>query len=176
VTRSRNIDGRPLFVAGFMGTGKSTVGSLLATRLSRTFVDLDERIVEEAQATIAELFVAEGEAGFRKREAEMLARVCKEGGVVVAVGGGAPCFGDNLDKMLAAGVVVGLNATAEEILTRIGDASTRPLLARAIDRPAEIARLTAERGPYYARVDFTVDTTGVAPSQVLGQILKELGL
>lgn len=176
MTRSRSIDGRPLFVAGFMGTGKSTVGQLLAARLGRTFVDLDERISEEAQATIPELFVAEGEAGFRAREAEMLARVCTEGDRVVAVGGGAPCFGDNLERMLAAGVVVGLSASADAILTRIGDASTRPLLAGTVDRQAEVVRLLAERQPYYQRADFTVETSGVAPSQVLAKILKELGL
>ena len=164
-----------MFLIGFMGTGKSTVGRILATRLSRPFVDLDERIVSEANATIPEIFAAEGEAGFRAREAAAVERVVGEGEAVVAVGGGAPCHGDNLDRMLGAGVVVRLEASAEEILIRIGDASSRPLLASAGDKRGEVARLIAEREACYARAHSTVPTTGVAPSQVVARILSELG-
>jgi shikimate kinase len=164
-----------LFVIGFMGTGKSTVGRLLAARLERRFVDLDERVEAEAQATIPEIFAAEGEAGFRAREAALLGDVLKEGAQVVAVGGGTPCFGDNLDRMLAAGVVIALNATPDEILDRVGDAGSRPLLAKAEDKRAEVERLLKERAVHYARAHLTLSTSGQAPSQLVTRLLGELG-
>lgn len=169
------ITDRLIFVAGFMGTGKSTVGRRLADRLGRAFVDLDEQIESEAHATIPELFASEGEAGFRRREGELLERLCREGGArVVAVGGGAPCHGDNLEKMRAAGLVVVLTASPDEILARVGDAAARPLLARAADRRREVERLLAERAGFYAQAHLTVDTTGLPPSQVVSRILEEI--
>ncbi len=171
-----SIEGRPVFLIGFMGTGKSTVGRLLAARLARPFVDLDEQVESEANASIPEIFAAEGEAGFRRREAEVVRRVTGEGGAqVIAVGGGAPCHGDSLERLLAAGVVVGLDASATEILTRVGDASSRPLLAAAADPRAEVSRLLGVRAAFYARAHTTVHTDGVAPSAVVARILEELG-
>jgi shikimate kinase len=165
---------KPIFLVGFMGTGKSTVGALLAARLGRTFVDLDGRIEQEAGATLSELFATVGEPDFRRRETEALGRVLAEGPQVVAVGGGAVAHHNNLDRMLAAGVVVCLRATPEVILQRIGDASTRPLLAAAPDKPAEVARLLYEREPFYARAHLSVDTSLLAPSQIATRIVAEL--
>lgn len=171
---SLDIEARPIFLIGFMGAGKSTIGRLLADRLARPFVDLDEQIVAEAHATIPELFASEGEAGFRAREAELLARMAGEGAQVVAVGGGAPCHGDNLARMRQAGVVVGLGVSVEEILRRVGSGAGRPLLAGAADPRAEVERLLARRAADYARAHFTVETTGLPPSQVVARILQEL--
>lgn len=171
------IDGRPLFLVGFMGTGKSTVGALLAARLGRAFVDLDDRIVADAGATIPEIFSSEGEAGFRRREAAQLARACGEGAQVVSVGGGAPCHGDNLDRLLAAGVVVGLTASIDELLARVGDGESRPLLAGLPPqmRRAAIDKLLEARAPFYARAHLTVDTSARPPSKIVGEILEALG-
>jgi shikimate kinase len=168
------VTSRPIFLVGFMGTGKSTVGLLLAARLERRFVDLDTRIEEEAHATISELFLDEGETRFREREAAALERLAQEGTHVVAVGGGAPTYGRNMDRMLAAGAVVALSASIEEIVARVGDAATRPLLANVPDRRAEVERLLAARAPFYGRAHFAVDTTGLAPSQIARQIAEEL--
>jgi shikimate kinase len=165
---------KPIFLVGFMATGKSTVGTLLAARLGRSFVDLDGRIEQESGATISELFATVGERAFRQREAEALDRVLTEGPQVVAVGGGAVAHQNNLERMLAAGVVVCLRATPEVILQRLGDASTRPLLAAAPDKPAEVARLLYEREPYYARAHLTIDTSQLAPSQIATRIVAEL--
>ncbi|HZS36234.1 MAG TPA: shikimate kinase [Polyangia bacterium] len=171
----RSLDGRGLFLIGFMGTGKSTVGSLLAARLQRPFVDLDDRIVIDAGATIPEIFAGEGEAGFRAREAAMLRRVTGEGALVAAIGGGAPCHGDNLDRLLAAGAVIGLTASVDEILQRVGDGESRPLLAGKADRRGEIERLLGVRTKFYSRAHFTVDTTARPPSKVVAEILAALG-
>jgi shikimate kinase len=171
------ITDRPIFLVGFMGTGKSTVGTLLAARLGRTFVDLDAAIEQEAGATVSELFATAGEKSFREREALALRRVVTGRGAppVVAVGGGAVVHHGNLELMLDTGVVVCLAATPEVILSRIGDAATRPLLAKAEDRRAEVARLLAAREPYYRQAHLTVDTSAQAPSQVATRIVAELG-
>jgi shikimate kinase len=172
---SPHIDGKPLFLVGFMGTGKSTVGRLVAARLSRAFVDTDDRIESEAEATVAEIFAGEGEAAFRAREAGVVARLVEDGGeLVVSVGGGAPAHGDNLDRMLAGGVVIALEATPDEIFRRVGDVKSRPLLARAKDPRAEIARLLELRQPHYARAHLRIDTTGLAPSQVVQRVTELL--
>ncbi len=165
---------KTVFLVGFMGTGTSTVGTLLAARWGLPFVDLDERIEQQAGSTVEELFATGGEAGFRAEEARALKVVAKEGVQVVAVGGGAVIHPGNLSLMLAAGVVVRLRATPETILERLGDASSRPLLAHAADRKAEVVRLLGLREAYYQQAHFSFDTDGVAPSQVASQIEAEL--
>jgi shikimate kinase len=172
----RDIEGRPIFLIGFMGTGKSTVGPLLAAQLERPFVDADARIERAAGATIAEQFAQSGgEAAFRAREAEVIRALCDEGAQVIAAGGGAPAHGDNLSRMLDAGVVIALTATPEQILARVGDLSSRPLLARASDPRAEVERLLAARAPAYARAHLTIATDDKPPSQVVARIREALG-
>lgn len=157
-----------------MASGKSTVGRLLAERLGRPFVDSDDRVEQVAGATIAELF-QRGEAQFRAHEAQVIATLCGEGEQVVATGGGAPAHGDNMDRMLEAGVVVSLVASPEQILERVGDASTRPLLANATDKLAEVRRLLGARAGAYARAHEIVDTDGKPPSQVAREVAWVLG-
>src|SRR5262245_29246182 len=141
-----------------MATGKSTLGRLAAERLGRRFVDLDDLIEERAGKRIGEIFREEGEEGFRRHEAEALSAVTAETDVVVACGGGAPCFGDNLDRMRAAGIVVALRASLEEILRRaaLPGAPVRPLLADA-------ERLYAARQAIYESADVVVATDGRSP-------------
>jgi shikimate kinase len=179
---------RPIFLIGFMGTGKSTVGLLLAAKLERRFVDLDAVIEEEAHMTITEIFFNEREGGFRAREAAALRRVAAQGPQVIAVGGGAPAHGDNMDFMLHAGKVVCLTASVEELVRRVGDGESRPMLAgvgpsgaaggaersEKKDVRAEIERLLAQREQHYARAHFSTDTTGVVPSQVARRIAEAL--
>jgi shikimate kinase len=164
---------RPIFLIGLSGGGKSTVGLLLAAKLERRFCDLDAVIEEEAHQTIAEIFFNEREASFRAREAAALRRVAAAAPQVIAVGGGAPAHGDNMDYMLHAGKVVCLTASIDELVQRVGNAETRPLLAGK-DVRAEIEKLLAQRQPFYARAHVTIDTTGVFPSQVAKQIHEAL--
>src|SRR5437773_2639715 len=104
----------PIFLVGFMATGKTTVGRILAARLGWRLVDLDEMITREAGQSVPRIFETEGEAGFRAREARALGAVSRERQVVVAPGGGAACREDNLRTMLDAGRVVALAITPEE--------------------------------------------------------------
>jgi shikimate kinase len=164
----------PLFLVGFMATGKTTVGRLLAARLGFRLVDLDDVIAREAKQTVPLIFESEGEAGFRAREARALAGVSRDRRVVVATGGGAACREDNLRAMLDAGRVVALTVTPEEAVRRARGGAGRPLLAGA-DPLAAATALLAARSPFYARAHLTVDTVGRAPEDVADDVLAWIG-
>lgn len=156
---------------GFMATGKSTVGRLVAERTRRRFVDLDRAIEERSAMSVTDIFRAEGEPGFRAREAEALHHALAEDGVVLATGGGAACREDNLSAMLARGFVVALSAPVSEVLARAAEGRGRPLLDHAADPSAVAARLLAEREPFYARAHFRADTAGRSPESVAAEIV-----
>jgi shikimate kinase len=162
----------PLFLVGFMATGKTTVGRILAARLNWKLVDLDEAIVREAGQSVPRIFEAEGEAGFRARESKALADVAAQRRVVVATGGGAACFENNLKTMLDAGRVVALAITPEEAVRRAGNGAGRPLLAGQADPVARARELLAKRAPFYARAHLQVDTVGRLPQDVARDILS----
>ena len=164
-------DDAPIFLIGFMASGKTTVGRLLAERLDWTFVDLDKVIEDDAGTTVAQIFAAEGEAGFRKRETEALRRVAARRKTVVASGGGAPCREENLGVMLAAGRVLWLVVSADEAVERAGKASGRPLLDDAADPVAAARALLDARRPFYKRAHAAVETTGLSPKQIVDQLL-----
>jgi shikimate kinase len=161
----------PIFLVGFMATGKTTVGRILAARLGWKLVDLDEVIVREAGQSVPRIFETEGEPGFRAREARALASVAAERQLVVATGGGAACREDNLRLMLGAGRVVALAITAEEAVRRARDGAGRPLLAGQSDPVAKARELLAARAPFYARAHLQVDTVGRLPQDVARDVL-----
>jgi shikimate kinase len=154
-----------------MATGKTTVGRLVAERLQRRFVDLDQMVEETAGMKVPELFRTGGEPAFRKAEAEALGAAMKRESIVLATGGGAACREENLQAMLAGGFVVALSAPPAEVLKRTGGASGRPLLDGAADPLAEAQRLLAAREPFYARAHLRVDTVGKTPSVVAAEIV-----
>jgi shikimate kinase len=160
----------PLFLIGFMATGKTTVGRLLAARLGWRLVDLDEVVVREAGHPVTHIFATEGEAGFRAREARALEAAARERALVVATGGGAACREDNLRTMLGAGRVVALAVTPEEAVRRARGGVGRPLLAGP-DPIAAAAALLAARAPFYARAHVSVDTVGRTPEDVARDVL-----
>jgi shikimate kinase len=164
-------DDAPIFLIGFMASGKTTVGRLLAERLEWAFVDLDKVIEDGAAQTVADIFAAEGEAGFRKRETEALREVANRRKTVVATGGGAPCREENLQAMLAAGRVFWLEVSAEEAVERAGKGSGRPLLDGATDPVAEARRLLGVRRPFYARAHWSVQTEGRMPQKIVDELL-----
>ncbi len=103
-----------LFLVGYMGCGKSTIGRTVAHRLGVRFVDMDRRIEEAAGRTVAEIFAAEGEASFRAMERKFIEGLEGAGeDMVVATGGGAPCHGDNMDLMNRLGVTVYFKMTPQ---------------------------------------------------------------
>jgi shikimate kinase len=153
-----------------MATGKTEVGRRLAQRLGRAFVDTDALVEADAGRTVANVFAVEGEAGFRTRERAAVERACAMPDAVIAIGGGALLDADNRHRLAAAGPVVCLTAAPEEILRRVGNANSRPLLRGPGDRLARIRELIAERAPAYATAAHTVDTTGLSVDQVVDRI------
>ena len=154
----------PIFLIGFMAAGKTTVGRLVAARLGRRFVDLDD-VIAEAAGTSAAALVAADEAAFRRREADALAQVIAGAtdGPVIATGGGAAAHGDNLDRMRAAGLVVALAASLPEVRRRAEGGPPRPLLSRD---DAALAALAATRERHYRRAHVGIATDDVAPDEV----------
>ena len=159
-----------LFLIGMMASGKSTVGKALAARLGWDFFDVDREVERRTGVTVAEIFEKEGEAGFRRRETEMMAELTIRPGCIVAMGGGAPLFEVNR-KLLKRGPVVRLLSTVSDVLERTRFDTTRPLL-RSEDPVAKIRELMLAREPVYAEVsDVEVSTTRTHPEVVADRIL-----
>jgi len=164
----------PIFLIGFMGTGKSTVGRMLAADIGFAFTDLDDVIIRAAGHSVAQIFASEGEPGFRAREEQAVRAVAVLRRTVIATGGGAACREANLAAMLAAGSVVALSATPAEVIRRTGTGPGRPLLHGKADPEGVAAALLAEREPFYARAHQRVDTVGKAPAEVAREIAAGL--
>ncbi|HWQ62675.1 MAG TPA: shikimate kinase [Negativicutes bacterium] len=164
---------KSIVLIGFMGTGKTSAGRLLAGRLGRQFIDIDRRIERESGLAISEIFARHGEAYFRAKEKEMIARVSRYRRAVIATGGGVVLDPANMERLRAGGVIVCLTASVQTILERTGRRSTRPLLERP-DREEVVARLLAERAPLYAAADFTVDTSNISPRLAAEKIIAFL--
>jgi shikimate kinase len=164
-----------IILVGYRGTGKSTVGRFLAQRLGWTFVDADERVESVAGKTIAEIFVAEGEVGFRDREAATLAELCGRSGCVIATGGGAILREGNRRLLRDSGFVVWLTAAPETLWERLNTdpttAARRPNLTTT-GGLEEVRNLIAAREPFYREVaDFVSNTGMLSPEMVADAIL-----
>lgn len=160
-----------LFLTGFMGAGKTTVGRAVAGLLGRPFIDLDEAIEKREGASVTALFERIGEQGFRDAEHAALTALAGEPDAVVATGGGVVLRDDNRIALRAAGTVVYLAVTPAEALARLGGADDRPLLAgRGIAAATEI--LAARLALYEATADHVVDTGGRAVAEVADAIAR----
>lgn len=156
-----------------MGTGKSTVGRVLADRLGFAFVDTDV-LIEQRHGPIPEIFAGEGEAAFRSYEAGVATELARGSRQVIATGGRLMLDPDNAAVLGATGAVFAFTASADEILRRVlGDGgSVRPLLAG--DDPAgRVRSLLAERAPLYAQFPI-IETTGRSPEEIAEQIMHTL--
>jgi shikimate kinase len=164
-----------LFLVGFMGSGKSTVGRLVAESLDMPLVDLDEIIEADAQMPVAEVFARQGEDVFREMETAALLSLEDLPPAVVACGGGVVLRPENRAALKRLGRVVYLKVTAGEAVARIGDADTRPLLAGPAGSLAATSLLAARESLYTSVADVTVDTMGRTPEQVAVKVVEALG-
>lgn len=165
-----------VYITGFMGSGKSTVGRKLAASLQWSFIDLDHKIEEIAGKSIREIFSSEGEAKFRSLESEVLRTLGSQAHTIVSTGGGTPCHGDNMDFMLETGVTVYLKLTAGQLLNRLMNSSgERPLLRNIPDNDlySFIEGKLSEREKYYNLANIVVD--GVNPDINNLQTIIKLG-
>ncbi len=155
------LQGRHIFLTGFMATGKSKIGPILAQRLGRVFVDTDEMIVETAGKSIPRIFAEDGEAAFRRIERGCVVRAGGMRDAVIALGGGAVTHEENWDTIRASGVCLCLRASAETIFMRLRRVEgERPLMAglNDEDRMAKIRSMQAARAPFYERADVFVES------------------
>ncbi|MDT8317283.1 MAG: shikimate kinase [bacterium] len=158
-------------MTGFMGTGKSLVGKILAKKTGLIFVDTDELIVEQAGKSVNSIFEEDGEWIFRQIETKVILGICKNKGQVISTGGGAVTVEGNLNIMKESGLLVALTASPDAILNRIKDEGHRPLL-KADNSKRTIEELLFKRQVFYKQADVIIDTTDISPDVVAEKILK----
>ena len=156
-----------------MAAGKSAVGRQLAKRLGRPFVDLDRLIEKSAGLKVRQIFEQKGEGYFRHLEKEMLARVLADDGQVIATGGGVVLDDDNLKRLREQTLSIGLIASIETILRRVGSGGTRPLL-KGTDRRQRIEGLLKAREDRYAQAHITIDTNDLTLNQVVDRLIEAI--
>ena len=175
------MDERPrrLVLVGMMGSGKTTVGRLLAERLGWIFADVDETIATGAGGAIEQIFATAGEEAFRAEERRVLRELLSGGAVdagdpsVVSVGGGAVLDEGSRTVLRAGGTVVWLRASCDTLAQRVGEGTGRPLLAG--DPEGTLRRLTEARAPLYQEVaDVVVDVDGTDVAGAVDRVETEL--
>jgi len=161
-------------LVGMMGAGKTTVGRQLAKRLGRRFVDADHEIEARTGVRIATIFEIEGEAGFRRREAEAIDALTREHGLVLATGGGAVLDPSNRRRLKESGLVVYLRVLPLLLYERTRHDRNRPLLQVA-DPLATLEELFAQRDPLYREVaDVVIDTSSGGVGSLVRRVEQEL--
>jgi shikimate kinase len=160
---------------GFMGTGKTAVGRLLAAKTGKTFVELDTEIAKAAGRSIPEIFRVDGESHFRALETAAVKKYAGLKNVIIACGGGIVLNDDNIVQLKQECVIVCLLANIPDILERLsGDQSTRPLLD-VPDREKRVKELLELRRPLYERAaDININTSGLDAPGVVSKILEAL--
>jgi shikimate kinase len=163
-----------IYLVGMPGSGKTTLGKMLANRVAYEYIDLDQLIEQEAGKTIAEIFAQDGEDAFRKSEKAALAKTFQRQRIIVATGGGTPCFYDNMEQINANGLAVFLNIPLAQIANRIQSQprGQRPLLPA--DSPdelfAQLQSLYKQRVNYYNEADVAVSGIELTADHVLNKI------
>ncbi|MBO7290105.1 MAG: shikimate kinase [Bacteroidaceae bacterium] len=147
-----------IFLTGYMGAGKTTLGRALAAEMGIPFIDLDHYIEKRHCKTIAQLFAEKGEEGFREIERRMLHEVGEFEDVIISTGGGTPCFFDNIEYMNSQGTTVYLDVPVERLFIRLSIArSKRPLIKEKNDEElmAFIIEQLEKRAPHYSKAQYS---------------------
>ncbi len=165
-----------VILIGFMGTGKTSLGKLLANKLGRGFVDVDQKIESTAKMSIPEIFETYGEKYFRELEKNAVKEICTRRNLVIATGGGTVKDKENFRLLKNSGVIVCLTTEPEEIFRRTERRGERPVLDGGNDRLETIKNLLAERQKFYAQADYTIDTTDWSPLQIMNKICEHFKL
>lgn len=166
---------KPIVLMGFMGSGKSTLGTRLAAKLDMPFTDLDRRIESAAGKTIPEIFGELGESAFRELESEALIRVFHEPIQVIAIGGGAPCREDHISLIKEQSVSVYLKISVDALFNRLWKQSPgRPLIAGK--NPEElksfIDNLLTTRERFYCQADIILESDQITVNQILTELTR----
>ena len=155
-----------------MGTGKTAVGEILASKLNRTLVDTDQMIEEKSGRTVTEIFQQHGEQYFRDRESEVICNLSQSppGSLVIATGGGVVLREENMKLLSQNGMIILLTASPRAIIRRVSKTGQRPLLAGP-DSAEKIRVMLRERDLYYRNYSLRIDTTGRTPLEVAREIM-----
>ncbi len=166
---------KSIILIGFMGTGKTTIGKLLAEKLQMPLVDLDSVIVQQQQMEIDEIFARYGETKFRQLEHEVLCQYVQQADLIISPGGGAVLRAENRAVMNAHCYVIGLTARPEVILARVNqDDTVRPVLENRAPGQTKLERIKQvleEHRPCYAEADYIIDTSDATVDALAEQIL-----
>jgi shikimate kinase len=162
-------------LVGFMGTGKSTVGNVLASMLHLRLVDTDVLIEQRAGKRISEIFAADGETRFRQLESEVVRELEEMRGCVISTGGGLVVNPANIESLKKHALVVCLWASPESILARVGHQTHRPLL-RGPDPLPKIKELLAVREPFYRQADVLLNCEQRSPREVAQHVAHQFRL
>lgn len=162
-----------IYLVGLMGSGKTTIGRALARRMGRRFLDSDQEIEQRTGVRIPVIFEHEGEAGFRRREAQIIAELVQETAIVLATGGGAVLDPANREALRTTGWVVYLDVPTSVLLERTRHDTNRPLLQVANPRE-RLNALRAERDPLYREIaDLIIDGARLNSHTALAKILTQ---
>ncbi len=162
-----------IILCGFMGCGKSTVGTLLAKKTGMAFFDLDSYIEKQEKKTVAQIFADSGEAYFRELERNAAKALSEKNGVVIAAGGGTLTFRENVDSLKKSGVIILLDLPVETVAARLKNDTTRPLLNRP-DKDKAMKELYDKRLPLYRAAADIVVNADDSPMQVCREIMDFL--
>lgn len=161
-----------IVLTGFMGTGKTTVGQLLAEELHRQFFDTDQVIEEKLGASIKEIFKRIGEPKFREFETETIALISNLEDSVISCGGGVVVNPVNVKNLNKNGIIINLYASPEHIFKRLYEYDTRPLIKQMLNPLEGIKKLLAQRQKAYEQCAFAINTDNLTPEQVVEKILE----
>jgi shikimate kinase len=159
-----------IVLIGFMGTGKTSVGRLLAARLNRQFIDTDKKIEIENKLSISEIFQTHGENYFRQIEREIIQRVSRQTNVVIATGGGVVLRRENIISLRKNGIIISLIADIDTIIKRTALSLQRPLLNVA-DQKKAVCSLWEKRAHFYEQAHYVIDTSSYSQQYVTEKII-----
>lgn len=162
---------KPIALIGFMGTGKSSIGPLLAQKLNYRFVDTDVIIEEKAGQKISDIFATQGESAFRQLESEVLEELSNENDLVIATGGGIILSQKNRDLLKNHTFLVSLKASAQTVFNRTRNDDNRPLL-KDPDPLMKIETMLSERKEFYDIGDLLIDTDSEAVETICEKIFS----
>jgi shikimate kinase len=166
-----------IYLTGFMGSGKSTLGKRLANLMGLPFIDLDAEIERQEGKSISEIFSCDGEEYFRKAESAVLRSLKTDTGAVVATGGGAPCFGSNIDFMNSTGITVYLKMNPAALASRVATGSANRPLLKGLTGDELLSYITErlnEREPWYMKSAIVFEGLNAEASELKKAIEAEL--
>ena len=164
-----------VFLVGYMGVGKTTIGKILSKELDVEFIDLDKYIENRYRKTIQEIFAQKGEAKFRIIEREMLREVATFQDVLISTGGGTPCFFNNMDVMNQLGVTVFIKASVDQLMSRLlASKNVRPIIHNKTPEELKefVTKHLAEREVYYSKAKLTYPTEQLESKGQIDETIK----